>query len=71
MLVCHCKRVSDRVIRAAIGTGASCRDSIGRACGAGTGCGGCHPRLDAILASETNSESGFRIISDQDLSNVG
>lgn len=53
MLVCHCKRVSDREIRATIEDGARCADSVGRACGAGTGCGGCRPAIDELIESET------------------
>lgn len=60
MLVCHCKRVSDRVIKAAITGGATCRGSVARACGAGTGCGGCLPAVDRLLENETRDKSGLR-----------
>ena len=49
MLVCHCKRVRDREIRAAIERGARTRRDVGKACGAGTGCGGCSPAIDELL----------------------
>ncbi len=71
MLVCHCKRVNDRAIRDAIGAGARCRGAIGRACGAGTGCGGCLPAVDAILATESREHSGLRILSAEDLDATG
>jgi bacterioferritin-associated ferredoxin len=53
MLVCHCKRVRDREIRAAIENGARTRRDVAKACGAGTGCGGCRPVIDELLESET------------------
>ncbi|MBC7173268.1 MAG: (2Fe-2S)-binding protein, partial [Polyangiaceae bacterium] len=61
----------DRTIRDAIGSGARCRGSVGRACGAGTGCGGCLPTVDAILQSEGREHSGLRLLSAEDLASVG
>ena len=52
MLVCHCHRVCDRAIRECIDTGARSVEDVGRACGAGTGCGGCHATIGALLAGE-------------------
>jgi bacterioferritin-associated ferredoxin len=52
MLVCHCKRVHCRDIRAAAQAGASDADSVGRACGAGTGCGGCKPLVQKLVEKE-------------------
>lgn len=52
MLVCHCHRVCDRVIRECVEDGARSLDDIGRACGAGTACGGCQPTIGALLAGE-------------------
>ncbi|MEO0325653.1 MAG: (2Fe-2S)-binding protein [Myxococcota bacterium] len=52
MLVCHCKKVHCRTVRSAVRAGASDVDSVGRACGAGTGCGGCRPLVDALVAQE-------------------
>jgi len=49
MYVCLCRRVSDRKVRKAIGRGANTVDDIAAACGAGTGCGGCHPQLRSML----------------------
>lgn len=60
MLVCHCHGVSDRSIRAAVRDGATCRSSVGEACGAGTGCGGCLPHVDAIIGDERNERSSLR-----------
>lgn len=49
MIVCQCKAVGHRRIDEAIDRGAHDVDAIGRACGAGTDCGGCHPRLADAL----------------------
>ncbi|HXJ20022.1 MAG TPA: (2Fe-2S)-binding protein [Polyangia bacterium] len=50
MLVCHCRRVCDRTIRECIREGAESIEEVGRACGAGTGCGGCQPAIASLLA---------------------
>ena len=71
MLVCHCKRVNDRTIREAIGSGARCRGALARACGAGTGCGGCIPAVDAILETEALEYSGLRILGAAELKATG
>lgn len=71
MLVCHCKCVSDRAIRAAIGSGACSRGSLARACGAGTGCGGCLPVVDAILRSERETRGSVPVLAAEDLTAAG
>ncbi len=54
MIVCHCRAVSDREVRAAI-AGADDRpyvfdvDDVVQACGAGGDCGGCHAMITALL----------------------
>jgi bacterioferritin-associated ferredoxin len=45
MWVCHCRAVTDSLVRDAIAKGADDETEIGRACGAGTGCGSCHEEL--------------------------
>jgi len=45
MLVCHCFGVTDRDIRAAVRRG-------DEAIVAGTGCGGCAPLVEAVIAGE-------------------
>ncbi len=55
MLVCHCKRVSSRVIRECVQEGAHDANAVGRACGAGTGCGGCRPLVLALVERELTS----------------
>jgi bacterioferritin-associated ferredoxin len=47
--VCLCRAVSDRKVGKAIGRGAATVEEVGRACGAGTGCGGCHAEIEALL----------------------
>lgn len=49
MLVCHCKVVYEGRIRDEIAQGARDEFDIARACGAGTGCGGCIPAISRLL----------------------
>ncbi len=51
-LVCLCNGVSERKVARAIAHGAASVDEIGRACGAGTTCHGCHPTLEELLDEE-------------------
>lgn len=53
ILVCRCIGVGDRKIRRAIIAGARDPESVGEACGAGTGCGSCRPDLLALIDEET------------------
>jgi len=50
MIVCQCRRVTDRDVRAAFERGAEDLDDLVAACGAGTDCRGCRPTLEALLA---------------------
>lgn len=52
MIVCHCFCVSDREIRSCAQDGATDLADIARACGAGTGCGGCRPEIASIVDAE-------------------
>jgi bacterioferritin-associated ferredoxin len=52
LLVCHCARVCDRTIRDCLDRGARSIEDVGRACGAGTVCGGCRPTIGALVAGE-------------------
>ncbi|MEM1414621.1 MAG: (2Fe-2S)-binding protein [Myxococcota bacterium] len=61
MLVCHCKKVHCRTVRSAVRDGADCVDSVGRACGAGTGCGGCRPLVSALIDQERAGFEGVRV----------
>ena len=49
MLVCHCRRVSEREVEDAIRSGACSLREVGRHCGAGLDCGGCRPLIDELL----------------------
>lgn len=50
MIVCHCRVVTDRAIRAAVEAGAQDTDAVGAHCGAGEGCGACLPSVEQLLA---------------------
>ncbi|MGL4739952.1 MAG: (2Fe-2S)-binding protein [Sarcina sp.] len=50
-IVCNCKNVSYLDIRKAMINGARTVEEIQEMTGAGTGCGGCIPEVESILAS--------------------
>lgn len=58
MIVCLCKNVSNRVIEGCIDEGATTLQEVGRACGAGTDCGGCHAEIEEMLGVATCDRSG-------------
>jgi len=49
MIVCVCKVVSDRHIKAAVKSGAGCLRDLTRELGVGTCCGKCLPEAKAVL----------------------
>ena len=49
MLICSCKAVGARTVRAAIAAGASSIEEVGQRCGAGTDCSGCHVLIEELL----------------------
>jgi bacterioferritin-associated ferredoxin len=49
MYVCICARVRETELRQTIDDGADCAESVGDACGAGTGCGSCLDRICDLL----------------------
>jgi len=49
VLICSCKAVTERTVRAAIADGADTIAEVGRRCGAGTKCGGCHLLIEELL----------------------
>ena len=49
VIVCHCRGLNDRAVRAAIDAGADTLDQLAATCGAGARCGGCHPLLIELL----------------------
>ena len=52
MIVCQCKGITDRQIRALVHRGYDSVERIGRACGAGTECGGCCLTIAAVIQQE-------------------
>jgi bacterioferritin-associated ferredoxin len=55
MLVCHCRRVTDRQVREAIDCGARTLDDVGRECGAAQQCGGCEFAVASLLSNALGS----------------
>lgn len=53
MVICHCRAVSDGLIRCAVDGGALDVEEIVRRCGAGSVCGGCRPAIALLLAEAT------------------
>lgn len=51
MLVCHCRAVYAAEVVAAIDAGARDEFDVADACGAGIQCGGCVPKVTALLAA--------------------
>lgn len=60
MIVCHCFGISDREIRSCAREGACTLSEVGRACAAGTGCGGCRPEIVSILDAEQERAENSR-----------
>lgn len=52
VFVCICERVRECEIRSVIRAGNRCEDSVGDACGAGTGCGTCLDRIYDLIEEE-------------------
>jgi len=52
MYTCICERVRECDVRSAISRGARTEESVGRACGAGTGCGTCLDRICELIDEE-------------------
>ena len=49
MIVCMCRGVSDRTVRALIAAGAQTPTEVRKACGAGSDCGKCCAMLAELL----------------------
>ncbi|MGH8338280.1 MAG: (2Fe-2S)-binding protein [Gammaproteobacteria bacterium] len=54
MIICVCKAISDRHIRAAIKGGAACMRDLARDLGVGTCCGKCVPEARNTLSTTLN-----------------
>jgi bacterioferritin-associated ferredoxin len=57
MIVCLCKGVSCGTVRQVIGEGAMTVEEVGRACGAGTDCGGCQGAIEDLIDREVTVAS--------------
>jgi len=57
MYACVCARVRERELRAAIRGGANTEDAVGDNCGAGTGCGGCLPRIGDLIREVADADT--------------
>jgi bacterioferritin-associated ferredoxin len=56
VIVCVCKSISDRVVRAARAAGALTAEAIAVVTGAGTSCGCCHDTIETMLAAPCKAE---------------
>ncbi len=54
MYACICERVRECDVRLAILAGARTEESVGEACGAGTGCGSCLDRICELIDEESD-----------------
>jgi len=57
MVVCSCRAVTDRQVRAAILAGADTTEDLARVCGAGGRCGGCWPTLYRLIDDATRTDT--------------
>jgi bacterioferritin-associated ferredoxin len=53
MYVCVCLAVSQSEVEAAIDSGATTREAVTRACGAGGDCGACHGMIRDMIEERT------------------
>ena len=56
MYVCICARVRECELKAAIHRGARSEETVGDACGAGTGCGTCLDRICDLIDEADDRE---------------
>jgi bacterioferritin-associated ferredoxin len=59
MLVCHCRRVTDRQVREAIDCGARTLDDVSEQCGAAQQCGGCEFAVTNLLSTALATGAGL------------
>jgi bacterioferritin-associated ferredoxin len=70
VIVCHCRRITDRQIRKMVQNGATSVGQVARACGAATGCGGCATIVHEIVNDELD-RAPVETISSPLLANAG
>jgi len=63
VIVCHCRRITDRQIRKIVREGASSVGEVARHCGAATGCGGCATMVHEIVNLELDRAGIETIVS--------
>jgi bacterioferritin-associated ferredoxin len=56
VIVCHCRRVTDRQIRQTVREGAASVGEVAASCGAAAGCGGCATVVHDIVCRERDRE---------------
>lgn len=64
MIVCHCNRVNDRAIRAAICEGACTVEEVAERCGAAGRCGGCVPAVEELLDEARSAVRHLPVLND-------
>jgi bacterioferritin-associated ferredoxin len=57
MYVCICARVRECELRTTIRYGARSEETVGDACGAGTGCGSCLDRIRDLIEEESKADT--------------
>lgn len=62
MIACHCMQLTDRDIRAAVDAGAHDMEAVAEALGAATGCGGCAPLVEELVADANRRRGGLPIL---------
>lgn len=66
MLVCHCYKVCDRVIRQCIRAGAESVAEVKAICSVGAACGGCLPLVERLVRSEQAQITEARAVTSPD-----
>ena len=59
MYVCICARIRESELRATIQDGARTEETVGDACGAGTGCGTCLDRICDLINEEADTRAAI------------
>jgi bacterioferritin-associated ferredoxin len=60
MVVCSCRAVTDRAVRAAIAAGATTVEAVTDRCAAASKCGGCWPELERLLQEHNERHAALR-----------
>ena len=60
MVVCSCRAVTDRAVRAAIAAGATTVEAVTDHCAAASKCGGCWPELERLIEEHNERRAAHR-----------